>query len=128
MAITLYDLCGRDERLRFSPYCWRVRMALAHKGLEYTTVAWRFQEKDVLAFADYDKVPVLTDGDNVVTDSFDIMCYLDRAYPEAPVVGEGVSLQRLMLFKQLVERSITPALFKIVALDLLAAIPPDDRD
>jgi glutathione S-transferase len=128
MAITLYDLCGRDERLRFSPYCWRVRMALAHKGLEYTTVAWRFQEKDVLAFADYDKVPVLTDGDNVVTDSFDIMRYLDRAYPEAPVVGEGVSLQRLMLFKQLVERSITPALFKIVALDLLAAIHPDDRD
>ena len=51
MAITLYDLCGRDERLRFSPYCWRVRMALAHKGLDYTTVAWRFQEKEELASA-----------------------------------------------------------------------------
>ena len=70
----------------------------------------------------------ITDGDTVVTDSFDIMRYLDRAYPDAPVVGEGVSLQRLTLFKQLVERSITPALFKIVALDLLAAIHPDDRD
>ncbi len=127
MAITLYDLCGRDERLRFSPYCWRVRMALAHKGLDYTTVAWRFQEKEALAFANYDKVPVLTDGDTVVTDSFEIMRYLDRAYPEAPVLGEGVSLQRVMFFKQLVERSITPALFKIVVLDLLEAIHPDDR-
>ena len=64
----------------------------------------------------------------MVTDSFDIMRYLDRAYPDAPVVGEGMSLQRLMLFKQSVERSITPALFKIVALDLLAAIHPEDRD
>ncbi|WP_404375668.1 glutathione S-transferase N-terminal domain-containing protein [Vreelandella aquamarina] len=127
MAITLYDLCGRDERLRFSPYCWRVRMALAHKGLGYETIAWRFQEKDALAFADYDKVPVLTDGDTVVTDSFEIMRYLDRAYPEAPVLGEGVSFQRVQFFKYFVERSVTPALFRIVAMDLLAAIHPDDR-
>ena len=70
---------------------------------------------------------MLTDGDTVVTDSFEIMRYLDRAYPEAPVLGEGVSLQRVMFFKQLVERSITPALFKIVVLDLLEAIHPDDR-
>lgn len=127
MAITLYDLCGRDERLRFSPYCWRVRMALAHKGLPFETVAWRFLEKDVLAFADYDKVPVLTDGDSVVTDSFEIMRYLDRTYPEAPMLGEGASFQRVLFFKLFVERSVTPALFRIVAMDLLNAIHPDDR-
>ncbi|UDM07991.1 glutathione S-transferase N-terminal domain-containing protein [Halomonas sp. NyZ770] len=128
MAITLYDLCGRDDRLRFSPYCWRVRMALAHKGLAYTTVAWRFQQKEALAFAHYDKVPVLTDGDTVVTDSFDILRYLDTTYPEAPVLGDGLGLQRVTLFKQLVDRSITPALFRIVVLDLLEAIHPEDRE
>ncbi|AZM97109.1 glutathione S-transferase family protein [Vreelandella venusta] len=127
MAITLYDLCGRDERLRFSPYCWRVRMALAHKGLEYTTVPWRFLDKEALAFADYDKVPVLTDGDTVVTDSFEIMRYLDKAYPANPVLGEGVSYQRVHFFKLYIDRSVTPALFRTVALDLLAAIHPDDR-
>lgn len=127
MALKLYDLCGRDEQLRFSPYCWRVRMALAHKGLEFTTVAWRFRDKQALEFADYDKVPVLCDGDQVVTDSFEIMRYLDKAYPEAPVLGEGVSYQRVLLFKYFVERSVTPALFRIVAMDLLAAIHPDDR-
>lgn len=128
MTRTLYDLCGRDERLRFSPYCWRVRMALAHKGLPFETVAWRFLEKDALAFANYDKVPVLRDDETVVTDSFDIMCYLDKAYPDAPVLGEGVSYQRALFFKLFVERSVTPALFRIVALDLLDAIHPDDRD
>lgn len=128
MAIKLYDLCGRDERLRFSPFCWRVRMALAHKGLEFTTIAWRFQDKQALEFADYDKVPVLCDGDQVVTDSFEIMRYLDKAYPDAPVLGEGVSYQRVLLFKYMVERSVNPALFRIIAMDLFAAVHPDDQD
>ena len=127
MALKLYDLCGRDERLCFSPYCWRVRMALAHKGLEFTTVVWRFLDKKALEFADYDKVPVLCDGDQVVTDSFEIMRYLDKAYPDAPMLGEGASYQRVLLFKYFVERSVTPALFRIIAMDLLAAIHPDDR-
>lgn len=128
MAITLYDLCGRDERLRFSPYCWRVRMALAHKGLPFETVAWRFLEKDALAFADYDKVPVLCDGEQTVTDSFEIMRYLDKTYPDAPVLGKGASYQRALLFKYIVERSVNPALFRIIDMDLLAAIHPGDRD
>ena len=34
MTIELYDLVGRDERM-FSPYCWRIRMALEHKQLKY---------------------------------------------------------------------------------------------
>lgn len=128
VTIKLYDLCGRDERLRFSPFCWRVRMALAHKGLEFTTQPWRFLEKDAIAFANHDKVPVLVDGEQVVTDSFDIMRYLDDAYPQAPLFGQGASYQRARFFKHYVERSVTPALFKIVALELLAAIHPDDRD
>lgn len=128
MTRTLYDLCGRDERLRFSPYCWRVRMTLAHKGLEFDTVAWRFEDKEALAFADYDKVPVLCDNEQVIIDSFEIMRYLDKTYPESPVLGEGSSYQRALFFKYFVERSVAPGLFRIVALDLLAAIHPDDRD
>ncbi len=33
MAITMYDLAGADPNRRFSPFCWRTKMALAHKGL-----------------------------------------------------------------------------------------------
>ncbi|MYL23056.1 glutathione S-transferase family protein [Halomonas alkaliantarctica] len=128
MTRTLYDLYGRDERLRFSPYCWRVRMALAHKGLDVTLKPWRFSQKEALAFAHHDQVPVLCDGDKVVTDSFEIMRYLDDAYPEAPVLGEDVSYQRALFFKHFVERSVAPSLFRIVVLDLLAAIHPGDRD
>ena len=51
MAIVMYDLAGADPALRFSPYCWRIRMALAHKGLPVETVPWRFTDKDAIAFS-----------------------------------------------------------------------------
>jgi hypothetical protein len=39
MAIKLYDLAGAETDRRFSPYCWRARMALAYKGLEVETIS-----------------------------------------------------------------------------------------
>ena len=32
-ALQMYDLAGRDDNLRFSPFCWRSRFAIAHKRL-----------------------------------------------------------------------------------------------
>lgn len=89
MTIRLYELCGADPARIFSPYCWRIRMALAHKGLDFESVPWRFTQKDALAFAKHDKVPVLVDGDRVVVESFDIAAYLDTAYPDRPSLMHG---------------------------------------
>jgi len=58
MSIKLYDLAGADEDRRFSPYCWRTKLALAHKGLKAETIPWRLTEKDRLAFAGSERVPV----------------------------------------------------------------------
>ncbi|PMR70353.1 glutathione S-transferase N-terminal domain-containing protein [Halomonas heilongjiangensis] len=128
MARILYDLCGIDEGLRFSPYCWRVKYALAHKGLDVEARPWRFTDKEALAFAGHDKVPVLVDGDEVVTESYDILRYLDRAYPEAPLLGEGVAEARARFFKHYAERSLAPAMMRTIIMDLLNAIHPGDRD
>src|SRR3989442_944806 len=59
MAIKLYDLAGAEDDRRFSPYCWRVKMALKHKGLDFETVAWRFTEKEAIAPYQSTTVPVL---------------------------------------------------------------------
>ncbi len=128
MTRVLYDLCGIDDGLRFSPYCWRVRYALAHKGLEAETRPWRFNDKAVLAFADHDKVPVLVDGDAVVTDSYEIFRYLDRTYSEAPLLGDGVAEGRASFLKHYAERALQPAMLRTIVMDLLNAIHPDDRD
>lgn len=84
MARQLYELCGTDPARVFSPYCWRARLALAHKGLAFESVPWRFTETERLAFAKHDKVPVLVDGEVVVPESFAIAEHLDAAYPGAP--------------------------------------------
>jgi glutathione S-transferase len=89
MSRKLYELCGEDPQRIFSPYCWRSRMALAHKGLAFESVPWRFTETERLDFASHDKVPVLVDGDRVVPDSWAIAQYLDQAYPDAPSLMHG---------------------------------------
>src|SRR5207237_7404879 len=85
MAIKLYDLAGAEDDRRFSPYCWRVKMALKHKGLDFETIAWRFTEKDAIAQYKSTTVPVLVDGTNSVYDSWAIALYLDEVYPSRPL-------------------------------------------
>jgi glutathione S-transferase len=89
MTIRLFELCGTDPKRVFSPFCWRSRMALAHKGLDFESVPWRFTEQAALSFAQHDKVPVLVDGDRVVVESFDIAKHLDGAHPDAPSLLHG---------------------------------------
>jgi hypothetical protein len=38
MRILLYELVGSDPRRPFSPHCWKIAMALAHKGLAFECV------------------------------------------------------------------------------------------
>src|SRR5205823_2688072 len=89
MAIKLYDLAGAEDDRRFSPYCWRVKMALKHKGLDFETIPWRFTEKDALAPYKSTTVPVLVDGSNSVYDSWAIAVYLDEVYPSRPVLVQN---------------------------------------
>lgn len=128
MARLLYDLCGIDEGLRFSPYCWRVKYALAHKGLEYDTQAWHFTDKDAIGFSQQGKVPVLVDGDATVVDSYEIFRYLDRTYPDRPLLGDTAAEARARFFKFYSERSLAPGILRTILMDLHNAIHPKDRD
>jgi glutathione S-transferase len=89
MSIIMYDLAGADPELRFSPYCWRTRLALAHKGLDAETVPWRFGEGERLAFSGQGKVPVIRDGETTVSDSWQIAEYLEDSYPDRPSLFGG---------------------------------------
>ena len=84
MTRILYDLAGAEDR-RFSPHCWKTRMALKHKGLDFETEPCIFTEiKQKVAFAGTERVPTLKDGERGVGDSWAIAEYLEEAYPEAP--------------------------------------------
>jgi glutathione S-transferase len=96
-VITLYDA----DRC---PYCARVRIALAEKGIEYETVevdlddrpAWIY-EKNPLG-----RVPVLEEDTFVLAESAVIDEYLDDRYPEPPLWPADPaerSLGRMLVFR-----------------------------
>ena len=91
MSLKLFELVGTDAARPFSPFCWRTRMALAHKGLSAESIPWRFTEKGAIAPHKSEKVPVLLDGETSVVDSWTIANYLEDNYPDRPSLfgGEG---------------------------------------
>src|SRR5204862_8074119 len=127
MAIKLYDLAAQEDDRRFSPYCWRVKMALKHKGLEFETIAWRFTEKDVIAPYKSTTVPVLVDGKNSVYDSWAIALYLDEVYPQRPALFSGTESRTLSdFFAQWTVRTLHPILLRVIILDLFSRIHDKD--
>ncbi|CAN0599342.1 unnamed protein product, partial [Laminaria digitata] len=124
MAIRLFELVGRDDR-RFSPYCWRTRMALEHKGLAYETIPTRFTDKDLIAFSDQERVPVIQDGDTVVSDSWAIAEYLEKEYPDAPSLFGGATGHGLAKFMNVwTDRVLHLALIKLVIADIQDHLDP----
>src|SRR5436190_20009734 len=81
LALTFYDLVDKSGR-RYSPYGWRIRMALAHKGLDAAVELCWHSDKEKLAFSGQHLVPVLRDPGKAVHDSWNIACYLDQTYPD----------------------------------------------
>src|ERR1700676_1692748 len=84
MSLKLFELVGTDAARPFSPFCWRTRMALAHKGLSAQTIPWCFTEKAAIAPHKSEKVPVLLDGETAVADSWGIANYLGDISPDRP--------------------------------------------
>jgi glutathione S-transferase len=127
MTIQFFDLAGTDDNLRFSPFCWRVRMALQHKGLPYETLLWRFSDKAKIAATGQGAVPVIVDGGKMIHDSWTIANYLEDTYPEPPLFGSSAARGSALLLKFWAERTLHPLLVRILILDIFAAIRESDR-
>ncbi|MGF1650212.1 MAG: glutathione S-transferase N-terminal domain-containing protein [Hyphomicrobiaceae bacterium] len=128
MALELYDLAGADPDLRFSPYCWRTKMALKHKGLAFEGLPWRFTEKERLANSGQGRVPVLRDGATIVHDSWAIADYLDRAYPDHPMLMVDAAARASALFLQSwSDRAVLAALRPIAVKAVLNVVANEDR-
>jgi glutathione S-transferase len=96
-VITLYDAAR-------CPYCARVRIALAEKGIEYEPVAvdlsnrpaWLYEKNPV------GRVPVLEEDTLVLPESVVIMEYLEERYPEPallPADAAARALERLRVLR-----------------------------
>ena len=128
MAIQLYDLAGAEDDRRFSPYCWRIKMALKHKGLEFEAIPWRYTEKEKIAYTGSTTVPVIVDGNRAVYDSWEIALYLDEAYPSRPGLFEGTESRALTLaLHHWAVRSLHTPLLRAIVMDVYGALHEKDR-
>lgn len=127
MTLRMYDLCGADPDVRFSPYCWRVKMALAHKGLPVETIPWRFSDKPMIAASGQDKVPVLVDGERWVHDSWSIALYLEETWPDRPSLFGGGAGKALSRFYSTSADNVAARILPFVIRDILDHIDEGDK-
>ena len=97
--IVFYELAD-DDGGRFSPHCWRTRMALAHKKLPYQTVAVGFTDIASIGDGTHKTVPVIEDRGRFFCDSWTIANYLEEVYPERPSLFGGAAGHALTQFAQ----------------------------
>ena len=126
MSLKLFELVGTDVDRPFSPFCWRTRMALAHKGLSAETIPLCFTEKSAIAPHGSEKVPVLLDGENAVVDSWTIANYLEDTYPDRPSLfgGEGGRAMGRML--NWWGDGVIGGMFPLIIADIPLNLKPED--
>jgi len=127
MALKLFELVGTDPGRPFSPFCWRTRMALAHKGLSAESIPWRFTEKQAIAPHHSEKVPVLIDGETAVADSWAIASYLEDNYPDRPSLfgGDGGrALGRMLNWWG--DITVIGGMFPLIVADIPGHLQPGD--
>ncbi|GMI78138.1 GLUTATHIONE S-TRANSFERASE 18, glutathione S-transferase zeta 1, maleylacetoacetate isomerase [Hibiscus trionum] len=112
---------------------WRIRIALNLKGLEYQYIpvnllkgeqfSPEFQKLNPIGY-----VPVLVDGDLVISDSFAIFMYLEEKYPQIPLLPSDLPKKALNIqAANIVCSSIQPLQNLAVLKYIEAKVSPDEK-
>jgi glutathione S-transferase len=124
--LELWELGGRRD-CRFSTFSWRTRLALHHKSLAFVAHPVAVSDKAAIAFSGQGKVPILKDGDRIITDSWAIACYLERAFPDAPsLFGGPVGESLTQFFNLWADRELVPAIVPYLMRDVLDCVEEAD--
>ncbi|MEX2211719.1 MAG: glutathione S-transferase family protein [Gaiellaceae bacterium] len=110
--LTLYDA----ERC---PYCARVRIVLAEKGVEWEAVEIDLDDRPAWIYGKnpLGRVPVLEEDGLVLPESVVIMEYLDERYPEPPLLPADAAQRALA--RLVVERFERPTPERLDELDAI---------
>jgi len=131
----LYELVGKDKTQGFSPYVWRIRMALAHKRLDVEMVPLilsempKLFEMPRLAGTNAKTVPILEHNGVFICDSWDIANYLEDSFPDQPSLFGGDAGKAYANFLNFVSfHNLIVPLFQTLAYDIFGKLDERDRD
>jgi glutathione S-transferase len=125
--VRLYELVLENGRSA-SPYVWRIRYALAHKGVPFECVPIGFTEIPKVFGGRFKTVPVIEHGDTILAESWDIADYLERAFPGQPPLFSGPAEHAMVrLMDTWFSAQIMRKMFRLYVLDVHNAARPEDR-
>lgn len=86
-------------QFELSQYSEKVRLILDYKGLAYRKIEVTpgIGQIELFRMSGQRQVPVLKDGSTVIADSTQIAKYLDRQYPDRPIIPEDPKLRGVCL-------------------------------
>ncbi len=126
MTIRLYDLVAANGRA-LSPFVWRIKYALAHKGLSFKAVPVGFTDIPALCEGKYKTVPIIEDGATTVCDSWAIADYLDKTYALPPLFTSPQERAMTKFFDGWFGLEIMNRIFQINVADIHAHARPADQ-
>jgi len=120
----LVDKTGRGS----SPFVWRIRYALLHKGIEYDVVPVRFSDIPRIGNGKFATVPILEREGRFINQSWAIAEWLDVAYPKRPrLFGSPAEFAMVSFFDKWFGTSVMPPMFKSCLAEIFKTIPAEDR-
>ena len=106
-------------------------MALAHKGLESTSIVEGvgFSEKHKLEFSNQELVPVIKDDDMIISDSWDIAVYMEKSYESSSsLFGTTGDFSQVKFISSWVDSQLHPLIARCVVRDILDVISPSEHE
>ena len=128
MTLIMYERVGLQGR-RPSPFSWRIRCALAHKGVPTEYRGVRFADVETIqALSGQDKVPILMDGGRIIHDSWNIAVHLETRFPDHPSLFGGEVGRGLARYVNLwSDTTLGPAIRRLISADFIYCLAPEDR-
>lgn len=128
MALTFYERVGFEGR-RPSPFSWRIRYALAHKGIDFDVHPVRFADVETIRrLSGQHLTPIIDDSGRVTHETWDIASYLEERFPDRPSLfggAEGKGMARFI--NSWSDTQLAPPLRRVIYADFPAVLDPDDR-
>jgi glutathione S-transferase len=125
--VRLYELVMENGRSA-SPFVWRIRYSLAHKGIAWETVPLGLTDIPKQFGGRFKTVPIIEDGATAMNESWDIADYLDRTFPDRrPLFCSESERATVRLLDSWLSTDILRKMFRVYALDVHNAARPEDR-
>ena len=127
-AITLYDLVLASG-VTLSPFVWRVKLAILHKGFELNAVPTSYMDIKTILDGTHTRLPVIEDAGKVVPDSVAIVDYLDATYPDRPLLFRSKGERNFARFLDgWMFQNVVRHWFSCYCLDQVHLSCPEDKD